>query len=74
MSPDLGNLIGLDDGTGHMTQAPAGPFRLPIVYEEAKERKVAAVAELRTAVKQVCRQIAGRWCASYHEIVPEDLG
>ena len=53
MSPDLGNLIGLDDGTGNMTQAPPCPFRLPPAYEEAKQRKVAAVAELRSAVKQV---------------------
>ncbi|KAK9810967.1 hypothetical protein WJX73_001581 [Symbiochloris irregularis] len=52
MSPDLGNLVGLDDGTGNMTQAPPGPFRLPPAYEEAKERKVAAVSELRNAVKQ----------------------
>lgn len=53
MSPDLGNLIGLDDSSSSMTQAPPGPFRLPPAYEEAKEHKVAAVADLRSAVKQV---------------------
>lgn len=52
MSPDLGNLIGLDDSSSSMTQAPPGPFRLPPAYEEAKEHKVAAVADLRSAVKQ----------------------
>ena len=61
MSPDLGNLVGLDDGTGNMTQAPPGPFRLPTPYEEAKERKVAAVSELRNAVKQV----SARWEAGH---------
>ncbi|KAK9839640.1 hypothetical protein WJX81_002320 [Elliptochloris bilobata] len=52
MAADLGSFVGLGDGggIGGGSLAPS-PFRLPPAYEEAKERKVAAVAELRNAVK-----------------------
>ena len=55
MAADLGSFVGLGDssGGGGGPLAPS-PFRLPPAYEEAKERKVAAVAELRNAVKAVC--------------------
>ena len=33
---------------------PTGPFPLPPAYEHAKDNTVRAVADLRTAVKQVC--------------------
>ena len=38
--------------SGGGSLAPS-PFRLPATYEEAKERKVAAVSDLRNAVKAV---------------------
>ena len=37
------------------------PFRLPHAYEEARERKVAALAELRNAVKAVRAPRFGIW-------------
>lgn len=45
-------------GSGHMGNSTVGslapsPFKLPASYEEAKERKVAAVSDLRNAVKAV---------------------
>ncbi len=54
MAADLGSFVGLGDGGGGGggPLAPS-PFRLPPAYEDAKERKVAAVAELRNAVKAV---------------------
>ncbi|CAL8467086.1 g6622 [Coccomyxa elongata] len=52
MSADVGSFVGLGDsgGGGSGPLAPS-PFRLPAVYEEAKERKVSAVSDLRNAVK-----------------------
>lgn len=54
MSADLGSFVGLAEGSssGVGPLAPS-PFRLPANYEEAKEHKVAAVSELRNAVKAV---------------------
>ena len=60
MSTDLGSFVGLGDSpagsgmgsSGGGSLAPS-PFRLPATYEEAKERKVAAVSDLRNAVKAV---------------------
>ncbi|CAL5225377.1 g8182 [Coccomyxa viridis] len=60
VSADLGSFVGLGGdspaGSGHMGNSSAGslapsPFKLPASYEEAKERKVAAVSDLRNAVK-----------------------
>ena len=61
MSTDLGSFVGLGDspaGGGQTGNSSAGclapsPFKLPASYEEAKERKVAAVSDLRNAVKAV---------------------
>ena len=62
VSADLGSFVGLGGdspaGSGHMGNSSAGslapsPFKLPASYEEAKERKVAAVSDLRNAVKAV---------------------
>ncbi|KAK9916762.1 hypothetical protein WJX75_006671 [Coccomyxa subellipsoidea] len=52
MSADVGSFVGLGDssGGGSGPLAPS-PFRLPAAYEEAKERKVSAVSDLRNAVK-----------------------
>ena len=60
VSTDLGSFVGLGDSpagsgmgsSGGGSLAPS-PFRLPATYEEAKERKVAAVSDLRNAVKAV---------------------
>jgi hypothetical protein len=54
MSADVGSFVGLGDssGGGSGPLAPS-PFRLPAAYEEAKERKVSAVSDLRNAVKAV---------------------
>ena len=65
-SADLGSLVGLGgsegDGPGSAGGSPhaiAPPvFPLPPEYEEAKERKVASVADLRNAVKTVRQSIA----------------
>lgn len=55
MSADVGSFVGLGDGGGGGSGPLApSPFRLPAVYEEAKERKVSAVSDLRNAVKAVC--------------------
>ena len=61
VSTDLGSFVGLGDspagsgmGSSGGSLAPS-PFRLPATYEEAKERKVAAVSDLRNAVKAVRR-------------------
>ncbi|KAK9824118.1 hypothetical protein WJX72_007884 [[Myrmecia] bisecta] len=52
LSTDLGSLVGLADGNSLVNVAqPPSPFRLPPAYEEAKEKKVNAVHELRNAVK-----------------------
>ena len=62
VSADLGSFVGLASdspgGSGQMGSSAAGslapsPFKLPASYEEAKERKVAAVSDLRNAVKAV---------------------
>ena len=64
MAADLGSFVGLGDGGSTPSAAAAAaaaaagplapsPFRLPGPYEEAKERKVAAVSDLRNAVKAV---------------------
>ena len=55
MAADLGSFVGLGDGGGAGSGGPLAPspFRLPGPYEEAKERKVAAVSDLRNAVKAV---------------------
>jgi hypothetical protein len=61
MSTDLGSFVGLGEGPtggGQAGNSNAGslapsPFKLPASYEEAKERKVAAVSDLRNAVKAV---------------------
>ena len=55
MAADLGSFVGLGDGGGAASGGPLAPspFRLPGPYEEAKERKVAAVSDLRNAVKAV---------------------
>ncbi len=55
MSADLGSFVGLAEGSSSGGAGPLAPspFRLPANYEEAKERKVAAVSELRNAVKAV---------------------
>ena len=61
VSADLGSFVGLGDspgGGGQMGNSSVGslapsPFKLPASYEEAKERKVAAVSDLRNAVKAV---------------------
>jgi TBCC domain-containing protein 1 len=70
MSADLGSFVGLGDAgsTGPGPLAPS-PFRLPATYEEAKERKVAAVSELRNAVKAVrtlLSQPGSDWTVSMH--------
>ena len=60
VSTDLGSFVGLGDSpagsgmgsSGGGSLAPS-PFRLPATYEEAKERKVAAVSDLRNAVKAI---------------------
>ena len=54
MSADVGSFVGLGDSSsgGSGPLAPS-PFRLPAAYEEAKERKVSAVSDLRNAVKAV---------------------
>ena len=61
VSTDLGSFVGLGDspaGSGMGSSAGGSlapsPFKLPASYEEAKERKVAAVSDLRNAVKAVC--------------------
>ncbi|EIE26747.1 TBCC-domain-containing protein [Coccomyxa subellipsoidea C-169] len=52
MSADVGSFVGLgDSGQGGSGPLAPSPFRLPAVYEEAKERKVSAVSDLRNAVK-----------------------
>lgn len=55
-SADLGSLVGLGSdseggGGGSPHAVPQPVFPLPPEYEEAKERKVASVADLRNAVK-----------------------
>lgn len=57
MSADVGSFVGLGDSSsdGSGPLAPS-PFRLPAAYEEAKERKVSAVSDLRNAVKAVRHQ------------------
>lgn len=65
-SADLGSLVGLGGsdgdvgGSGNGSPLAVAPpvFPLPSEYEDAKDRKVAAVADLRNAVKTVC------WLAS----------
>jgi hypothetical protein len=57
-SAELGSLMGMDGDTptssGGSPHAVAQPvFPLPPEYEEAKERRVASVVELRNAVKTV---------------------
>lgn len=53
IAADLGSFMGLSEGmSAHAPMAPS-PFRLPPAYEDAKDKKVAAVAELRNAVKSV---------------------
>ncbi len=50
----MGSFVGLgDSGQGGSGPLAPSPFRLPAVYEEAKERKVSAVSDLRNAVKAV---------------------
>lgn len=53
IAADLGSFMGLGDGAASHPPLPPSPFRLPPAYEDAKEKKVAAVAELRNAVKSV---------------------
>jgi hypothetical protein len=53
IAADLGSFMGLGDGAAAHPPLPPSPFRLPPAYEDAKEKKVAAVAELRNAVKSV---------------------
>lgn len=55
MSADVGSFVGLADSGASSGAGPLAPspFRLPAAYEEAKERKVAAVSDLRNAVKAV---------------------
>ena len=59
LSADLGSIVGLggdasSSGSGSSSAAlPPSPFCIPPAYEEAKERKVQSVAELRAAVKSV---------------------
>ena len=63
MSADVGSFVGLGDsgGGGSGPLAPS-PFRLPAAYEEAKERKVSAVSDLRNAVKAVRLDNLPRLC------------
>ena len=74
VSADLGSFVGLGGdspaGSGHMGNSSAGslapsPFKLPASYEEAKERKVAAVSDLRNAVKAV-RSCSVSPCSRWH--------
>ena len=67
VSADLGSFVGLGGdspaGSGHVGNSTAGslapsPFKLPASYEEAKERKVAAVSDLRNAVKAVSHALS----------------
>jgi hypothetical protein len=53
IAADLGSFMGLGEGVAAHAPMPPSPFRLPQAYEDAKEKKVAAVAELRNAVKSV---------------------
>lgn len=57
-SADLGSLMGMEgdtptSGGGSPHAVPQPVFPLPPEYEEAKERRVASVVELRNAVKTV---------------------
>jgi hypothetical protein len=55
-STDVGSLVGLGSSgveSSSTASVLTSPFRLPPMYEDAKEKKVQALAELRTAVKAV---------------------
>ena len=61
LAADLGSFVGLADapgssggGVAHLPgPIPSSPFKLPLVYQESKERKVLSVTELRQQVKSV---------------------
>ena len=61
LAADLGSFVGLADPPGTSNSGiaqmpgpiPNSPFKLPIAYQESKERKVLSVTELRQQVKSV---------------------
>ena len=55
-TPDLGSLM--DGAAADLSAVQTGPFPLPPAYDQAKDSTVRAVADLRTAVKQVCSLLA----------------
>lgn len=64
-SADLGSLMGMEgdtptSGGGSPHAVPQPVFPLPPEYEEAKERRVTSVVELRNAVKTVRASLAIR--------------